>query len=81
MISFTYDLPEAYFIEGMTFANRGRDNFDLLMPWTFIEAITEYLSYNAEGSSGHPPIARACSVAVRYLNKITDFHAITSKCP
>jgi len=72
-----YDLPALRIIPV-----RGSDSdsnyFHLI---AFIATVAEMLCYNSECATGDKVITVPGSVLSYYLNKITDFHAITSKCP
>jgi hypothetical protein len=71
-----YDCP-AFSVEPVD-SNRGGGYLYL---WTFTAPVPELAGYDAEGSRRAIIALCACSVGVCYLNEITDFHAITSKCP
>jgi hypothetical protein len=77
MISFTYDLP-ALGIIPVRGTDASGDYFHLI---TSVATIPEMLCYHPEAALGDKVIRKPRSVGVCYLNKITDFHAITSKCP
>ena len=77
MISFTYDLP-ALGIIPVRDTDASGDYFYLI---TSPATIPEMPCYDSKTALGDKVIRKPRSVGVCYLNKITDFHAITSKCP
>jgi hypothetical protein len=77
MISFTYNLPALRIIP-VRDTDASGDYFYLI---TSPATIPEMPCYDSKRALGDKVIRKPRSVLSYYLNKITDFHAITSKCP